>query len=107
MPGRGREPCGREGKKLALMQSLWSPLLTFAEAFRGEVALRSCPAGPEGAGGSPQLWAALKGPTAKAGVSFLPGGPAQRPPELFLALSLTIGRYAVVLYDVIIINLAI
>lgn len=48
-----------------------------------------------------------EGPTAKAGVSFLPGGPAQRPPGLFLALSLTIGRYAVVLYDVIIINLAI
>ena len=59
MPGRGREHCGRERERSwALMKSWWRPPLTFSEAWSGAVSLQSCPAGPEGAGGFPQLWAA-------------------------------------------------
>ena len=146
MPGRGREHCGRERERSwALMKSWWRPPLTFSEAWSGAVSLQSCPAGPEGAGGfpqlwaaplssgrlpsalgrSPQLWAALLSsgqlssalgspprgrqarPTCPSLLRGQRGGPAQCPPGPFPALSLAIGRHAVVLHDVIISNLAI
>ena len=166
MPGRGREHCGRERERSwALMKSWWRPPLTFSEAWSGAVSLQSCPAGPEGAGGfpqlwaaplssgrlpsalgrspqlwagplssgqlssalgsSPQLWAALLSsgqpssalgspprgrqarPTCPSLLRGQRGGPTQCPPGPFPALSLAIGRHAVVLHDVIISNLAI
>lgn len=111
VPGRAREHCGREGKKLGSDTAA-------AEAsvdLRGGLKWRSGPAELScRAWGSRLLSSALGSsqrgrpprPTCPSFPRGQRGGPAQRPPGLF-ALSLTIGRYAVVLYNVVIINLAI